>query len=75
MLFDYFGDLDSSFGGINDDVFILKYNGMRYATPNHFVESLLADIKILTAKKTRKNFIKNLTMSDSDTYKGSLPSA
>jgi Cdc6-like AAA superfamily ATPase len=75
VLFDYFGDLDSSFGGINDNLFILKYNGMRYATPNHFVESLLADLNILTAKSNRRNFIKSLTMLDSDTYKGSLPSA
>jgi hypothetical protein len=47
---------------------------MRYATPNHFFESLLADINILTAKSTRRNFIKSLTILDSETYKGSLPS-
>ena len=33
VLFDYFGDMDSSFGGINDKVYILKYNAMRYEKP------------------------------------------
>ena len=48
MLFDYFGEVDSSFGGVNEDVFILKYNGMRYATPIHFIDSLLADLANLS---------------------------
>lgn len=30
VMFDYFGDMDSSLGGISDDLYILKYNGMRY---------------------------------------------
>jgi len=30
VLFDHFGDLDSSLGGISDSLYILKYNAMRY---------------------------------------------
>ena len=33
VLFDYFGDMDSSLGGINEKLFVLKYNGMRYEKP------------------------------------------
>ena len=74
VLFDYFGDMDSSFGGIHEDLFVLKYNAMRYTTPVHFVESLLTDLNSLTAKSIRRNFIKSLSY-DRDSYKGSLPSA
>ena len=33
VLFDYFGDMDSTLGGIDDRLFILKYNAMRYEKP------------------------------------------
>ena len=36
VLFDYFGDMDSSLGGICDDLYILKYNGMRYTNSYQF---------------------------------------
>lgn len=40
VLFNYFGDMDSSLGGISDDLYILKYNGMRYANSLQFAQSL-----------------------------------
>jgi len=60
VLFDYFGDMDSSFGGTSDQTFVLKYNGMRFSTPFHFVESLLADLlTVLHAERPRKTLFVN----------------
>jgi Cdc6-like AAA superfamily ATPase len=55
VLFDYFGDLDSNLGGTYEQAYLLKYNGMRFNTPYHFVESLLADLTtILQMQRPRK---------------------
>jgi len=44
VLFDYFGDLDSSVGGISEDLYILKYNGMRYSNALQFAQTLSQDL-------------------------------
>ena len=36
VLFNHFGDLDSSLGGISEDLYILKYNAMRYTNSLQF---------------------------------------
>ena len=36
VLFDYYGDMDSSLGGVNEQIFVLKYNAMRYEKPMQF---------------------------------------
>ena len=61
VLFDYFGDMDSSIGGTSETLFILKYNGMRFSSPFQFVESLLADLNTLvTMQKPRKTNVYSL---------------
>ena len=47
VLFDYFGDMDSSLGGVNDSLYVLKYNGMRYEKPMQFASCLSEDLEHL----------------------------
>ena len=65
VLFDYYGDMDSSQGGIDDRVYILKYNAMRYERPVQFAESLNMDLDQLINKglKSRIKPIKLLKQS------------
>lgn len=35
ILYEHFGNLDSSHGGTDDRLFVLKYNAMRYSS-DHF---------------------------------------
>lgn len=44
VLFDVFGDLDSSLGGISEELYILKYNAMRYGNAVQFAQSLSQDL-------------------------------
>lgn len=74
VLFDYFGDLDSCFGGTCDEVFILKYNGMRYETPHGFIESLLADLKTLGEMgRPRRTNLHSLASQFASQFKGAVP--
>ena len=55
MLFDYFGDMDSSPGGVHDSLFVLKYNGMRYEKPIQFVTNLSQDLEYLIDFEWRRH--------------------
>ena len=39
--------MDSSLGGVNDSLFVLKYNGMRYEKPMQFATCLSQDLEML----------------------------
>ena len=43
-MFDYYGDQDASLGGVQDDLYILKYNAMRYSNSLQFAQSLQRDL-------------------------------
>ena len=62
VLFNYFGDMDANLGGISDDLYILKYNGMRYANSLQFAQSLSQDLNLLIDFELRRktNLIKSL---------------
>lgn len=47
MLFNHFGDVDASLGGISEDLYILKYNAMRYTNSLQFALSLQRDLSQL----------------------------
>ena len=47
VLFDYYGDMDSSLGGVNESIFVLKYNAMRYEKPMQFATCLSQDLEYL----------------------------
>lgn len=54
VLFDYFGEMDSSLGGISDELYILKYNAMRYTNSLQFAQSLSQDLAQLTDFEFRR---------------------
>ena len=66
VLFDHFGDLDSSLGGIADELYILKYNGMRYENSQQFAQTLSQDLARLIdfEFKRKTNLIKTLRSED-----------
>ena len=54
VLFDYFGDMDSTLGGIDDRLYILKYNAMRYEKPQQFAQVLNTDLDALVNKGLKR---------------------
>lgn len=47
--------MDSSLGGVNDSLYILKYNGMRYERPIQFATSLSQDLEYLIDSEWRRH--------------------
>ena len=55
VLFNHFGDLDSSLGGTSEDLYILKYNAMRFKNSAHFAQTLQKDLKQLIEVEFRNS--------------------
>lgn len=67
MLFNKFGNLDSSSGGIDDRLYVLKYNAMKYSSDHEaFAKQLSEDLDLLISTKRRpiKTLKKRVVLSE-----------